>query len=135
MPFDFAKTKTLARRTVHATLGVRAFYQDASMNEPAEITVRWHNKIDRFGDLESQSYAEIIQGIDRVLFDAVQARTLNVKRGGVVTIPSLAAGMGAALGSPLGGEGVGPPAFVLQNREPNNGPVVEAWEVTRKESA
>lgn len=135
MPFDFAKTKTLARRTVHATLGVRAFYQDDSMNTAVEIKARWHNKIDRFGDLESQSYAEIIQGIDRVIFDAADARVLKVKRGGVVTFPDFGGGLGVSLGAELGGGGVGPAAFILQNREPNNGPVQEVWQVSRKESA
>lgn len=135
MAFDFAKVKASVRRVVHTTLGVRAFYQDSSLNSPVEIKARWHNKIDRMGDLDNQSYAEIIQGIDRVVFAAADARRINVKRGGVITFSEYGAGLGVALGSPLGGEEVGPPAFILQVREPGSGPYTEEWSVTRKETA
>lgn len=135
MAFDFAKAKQAARRAVHTTLGVRAFYQDASMSSAIEIRARWHNKIDRMGDLDNQSYAELIQGIDRVIFEAAEARTYMLKRGGVVTFPDYGAGLGVGLGSPLGGEDIGPPAFVLQHMEPSDGPFTEVWSVTRKERA
>ncbi len=121
MAFDIAKTKSLVRRTVHDTFGVRAFYKDTSMNVAAALRARWHNKIDRFGDLESQGYAEIVQGIDRVIFEAAEARRLNVRRGGEVTFPS-APGTVAAL------------AFILQVREPSNGAFEECWTVSRKET-
>ena len=134
MSFDFAKAKANARQAVHTTLGVQAFYQDSSLSSPVEVRARWHNKIDRFGDLDNQSYAEIIQGIDRVVFEAAVARSLNMKRGGTVTFPAYGAGMGVSLGSPLGGEEVGPPAFILSVREPNSGPFSETWVVTRKET-
>lgn len=134
MAFDFTKVKARARRVVHKTLGVRAFYRDHSMSEPVEIKARWHNKIDRFGDLDNQGYAELIQGIDRVIFAAADARRINVKRGGEIVFVDYGSGLGVALGSPLGGSEVGPPAFVLQNRDPNNGPYQEVWEVTRKET-
>lgn len=134
MAFNFAKAKTLVRRVVHKTLGVRAFYKDSSMSEPIEIRARWHNRIDRMGDLDNQMYAELIQGIDRIIFEAGEARAYNIKRGGMVTFPDFGAGLGVSLGSPLGGEEVGPPAFILQDREPNNGPYQEVWTVTRKET-
>lgn len=135
MSFDFASAKALARQVVHSTLGVRAFYQDTSMSSPVEMKARWNCKIDRMGDLDNQSYAELIQGIDRVIFEAAEARTYMVKRGGTVTFPDYGSGLGVGLGSPLGGEDIGPPAFVLQNREPADGPFSEVWSVTRKERA
>lgn len=135
MAFDFTQVKIAARRAVHATLGVRALYQDSSLSSPVEIKARWHNKIDRFGDLDNQSYAELIQGIDRVVFAAADARTIDVKRGGILTFPGYGAGTGVGLGSPLGGSETGPLAFVLQNREPSDGPYKEVWSVTRKETS
>lgn len=135
MAFDFASAKALARRVVHKTLGVRAFYQDSTMNSPVQLTARWHNKIDRMGDLDNQSYAELIQGIDRVIFEAVEARTYRLQRGGVIVFPDYGAGLGVVLGSSLGGEDIGPPAFILQTREPPDGPFSEVWSVTRKEVA
>lgn len=134
MPFDFAKVKADTRRTVHATFGVQAFYQDSSVSTPVAIKARWHNKIERFGDLDNQSYAEVIQGIDRVIFAASDARRLNLKRGGIITFPSFGAGLGVSLGAPLDGEDVGPPGFILQVREPSSGPFEEVWEVSRKET-
>lgn len=134
MPFDFAKVKAQVRRKVHETFGVQAFYKDDSFSTPQEIRVRWHSRIDRFGDLDQQGYAEFIQGIDRIIFEAAEARRLRVKRGGIVIIPSLGAGLGVALGSPLDGEGIAPPGFILNDREPSDGPFRETWMVTRKET-
>lgn len=114
MPFDFASAKALARRTVHETLGVRALYEDDTVTPAVEVRARWHNKIDRFGDLDNQSYAELIQGIDRIIFDSVVARATGMKRGGTVTFPDY-----------------GSIAFKLMVREPGSGPVIEAWEVAR----
>jgi hypothetical protein len=134
MAFNFAKAKDLVRRTVHKTFGVQAFYQDSSLSKPVEISARWHSKIEQFGDLDNQSYAEIVQGIDRVIFEAAEVRKIPIVRGGVVTFPEFGAGLGVGLGSPLGGESIGPPAFVLAVREPSDGSFREAWTVTRKES-
>lgn len=134
MPFNFAKAKASLRRTVHKTFGVQAFYTDSTVTVPVEMSARWHNKIDRFGDLDNQGYAELIQGIDRVIFDVVEARTVGVRRGGEVRFPELGSGLGAHLGGALGGEGSGPPAFILNIREDDSGPHDEVWSVTRKET-
>lgn len=134
MAFDISKVKTQVRRIVHQTFGVPAFYKDSSLSAPVPVTARWHSKIDRFGDLDQQGYAELIQGIDRVIFSAHDARRINVQRGGIIMFPSLGAGLGVALGAPLDGEGIAPPGFILQDREPPNGPYEEVWNVTRKET-
>lgn len=135
MAFDFAKAKAQVRRIVHKTFGVQAFYQDDSLSSPVEIRARWHNKIELTGDLDNQMYAQLIQGIDRVIFDTADARKYGVKEGGEITFVVYGAGLGVSMGSAFGGEGFGPPAFVLRVREPNSGPIEEIWEVTRKELA
>lgn len=115
MAFDFAAAKTQLRQGVHETLGVAGLYQDNSMSAPEPIRVRWHSKINRFGDLDDANYAEVIEGIDRVIFEAAQARALNVRHAGVVTIASL-----------------GGVTLVLSAREPADGPYSEAWTVSKQ---
>jgi hypothetical protein len=108
--FDFAAAKSALRRVVHDTLGVDALYQDDSMSDPVAITARWHNKIDRFGDPESQGYAEIVQGIDRIGLIPEYYPDITFRRGGTVTFP--------AYGN----------AFVLQVLEPADGPHTRWWQ-------
>lgn len=115
MAFDFAAAKLASRRVVHETLGVTAFYQDSTMSTPAAIRVRWHSKIDRFGDNESAGYAEVIEGIHRVIFDAAAARALKVKSAGTLSIPS----MGGA-------------RLTLEAREPSDGPFEEIWTAVKE---
>lgn len=114
MAFNFADAKAKLRRAVHVTLGVSALYQDSTMSAPEPIRVRWHSKIDRFGDLESAGYAEIIEGIHRVILDRDQARLLAVRNAGTITIAELG---GAVL--------------TLSAMEPYDGPVEEIWSVTK----
>ncbi len=127
MAFDFSKAKLLVRQTVHETLAVQAFYRDSSMNAYVPVKARWHNKIDRMGDLDNQSYAELIQGIDRVIFSAEEARTLGVKRGGEIMFSGYSPSNDSGEGGDL--------RFTLQVREPAGGPFEEVWEVSRKEGA
>ena len=95
------------------TLGVDALYTDNSRQAPVAIRARWHSKIDRFGDMGNAGYAEVIEGIERVILDAAQARSLNVARGGVITFPTL--------------DGV---SVTLEAMEPKDGPIEEIWLVT-----
>lgn len=111
MAFDFAALKAKTRRVVHNTLAVEAFYQDDSMSAPQPIRARWHNKVDRFGDLMDQGYAEVVQGVDRVVLFPTDYPTLNFVRGGVVTFPSYRR------------------AFRLEILEPSDGPYRAVWQV------
>jgi len=113
MAFDFAAAKNRTRRAVMDTLGVDALYKDDSMSAPVAIRARWHSKIDRFGDMGNAGYAEVIEGIERVILGIEQARSLNVSRGGVITFPT------------LGGNSV-----TLEAMEPKDGPIEEIWSVT-----
>ena len=111
MAFDFAKQKSLNRRVVMSTLGVSAFYQDNTMSAAQPIKARWHSKIDRFGDLAEQNYAEVVEGIDRVILFPCDYPTLNFARGGVVTFPSYGR------------------SFRLEYLEPSSGPLEASWRV------
>lgn len=128
MPFDFASAKSLARRVVHKTLAVRAFYQDSSLSVPIEIRARWHNQIARFGDDDRQGYAEIIERIDRIVFipeiwvtdpeTQISTNTgvaFELRKNGEATFPDY-----------------GGITFTLAFREPNDGPLRQVWQVTRK---
>lgn len=119
MVFDFATAKSLLRRRVQETFGVQAFYSDASISTPVEIGARWHNRISKpFGDLDNGGYAEIIEGIDRILLipETVDGDPVTLQRLGVVTFPTLLPGV----------------EFILEHKEPSTGPLEEAWAVTRK---
>lgn len=114
MAFDFAEVKRKTRGVVHATLGVSASYQDSSMSAPVPVRVRWHSKIDRFGDMENAGYAEVVEGIDRVIFEAAQARQLGVRHAGVVIIPQM-----------------GNAELTLDAMEPADGPFEEIWSASK----
>lgn len=125
MPFDFATVKSVARRKVQQTFGVQAFYSDASVNPPVEIRARWHNRISKpFGNLQDgDGYAEIIEGIDRIVLipeivvdGQVTTDLVTLQRLGVITLPTMLPGV----------------EFILEHREPSTGPLEEAWAVTRK---
>jgi hypothetical protein len=119
MAFDFAQAKLQARRVVHSTFGVQAFYKDASIDVPVEIRARWHNRTSRpVGDLENGGYAEVIEGIDRIVLIPVDTknRPVTLQRNGIVTVPTLLPGV----------------EFNLEHKEPADGPLEEAWVVTRK---
>lgn len=119
MTFNFAEAKATVRRTVNTTFGVQAFYTDDSINTPVETRVRWHNRISRpYGDLAEGGYAEIVEGVDRIVFipEDVDGYSFTTQRGGVFTIPELHPGV----------------EFILDYKEPATGPLEEAWVVTRK---
>jgi hypothetical protein len=115
MAFDFASVKAQTRRVVHDTLGVDALYQDNVVTTPVPIRVRWHNRINRFGDLESAGYAEIIEGIDRVILNGEQARLIGVRSRGRIFMPAT---MGSAV-------------LTLSAQEPKDGPFEECWTVSK----
>ena len=115
MAFDFAATKLKTRRVVHTTFGVSAFYQDSSLSEPLPIRVRWHTRLDRFGDNETAGYAEVIEGIHRVIFAKDEAQLVGVTQAGTITIPQLDNAV-----------------LTLESREPSDGPYEEVWSVVKE---
>lgn len=111
VPFDWVAAKTLVRRTVHDTMGVPAlYYENDSVVTPLDVRARWHNKIDRFGDIDNQGYAEFVQGIDRIVFIPTDHPGLVLKQGARITFPAYSL------------------TFTLQVKETKNGPLEEIWQ-------
>lgn len=118
MAFDFAALKASTRRIVHDTLATAALYDHASLAVSVGLRVRWHNKIARFGDIENVGYSEIIEGINRVIFDKAELDEKGVvlERGGQITLTAPEYN-GAVL--------------VLDTMEPEIGPVQQIWLVAK----
>lgn len=119
MAFDFAALKALTRKVVHSTFGVEALYSDASINAPIRIRARLHNRISRpFGDVDNAGYAEVIEGIDRIVLIPEDDRgfPVTLQRNGVIQLPTMFPGA----------------EFTLDVKEPSTGPLEESWQVSRK---
>lgn len=122
MAHNFAAVKAKMRRDVHASLSISATYQFGA-STPEAVSVRWHNKISRFGDMMEAGYAEVVEGIERICFmkDEVSKLLLekgvSVERGGVVTITA---------------EGFDNARLILHDQEPIVGPVEIWWQVARE---
>lgn len=118
--FDFAQAKADARRTVHTTFGVQAFYTDDSVATPIEFRARFHNKMSRpIGGLQDgDGYSGILEGIDRIVFipEDINGIEFTPRYQGEVTIPNMMPGV----------------TFVLDSEYPVDGPVGVAWMVSRK---
>ncbi len=110
MAFDFAAAKSHLRRVVHDTLGVVAFYSDDVVSDPLEVKARWHNKLELFGDPNNEGYAQVLQGIDRIILIPSDYPGVTFKRGGVFEFPSYNM------------------TFKLDTREPNDGPLKQVWQ-------
>ena len=132
---SLADIKARTRRIIHGRSAVSASLVDeahpdglifADGYEGPGLTVRYHNKIDRTGDL-TNDYAEIVDGIDRLIFlDENVAEVsaalvangqapLQIARNAVVTIPEY---------KNL--------SFVLDTKSPPDGPSETVWVVARK---
>lgn len=132
---SLADIKAAARRAIHGRLAVAATLVDedhpnglifADDYEGETLTVRYHNKLAKAGDL-TQDYAEIIDGIDKLVFHdanvaAVSAgleangeAALTLSRGAEITIAEY---------KDL--------TFVLDSQQPPDGPSETVWVVARK---
>ncbi len=131
---SLADIKARARRAIHGRLAVSCSYKDQDhpdgldlgVDATVGLKVRFHNKIDRNGDLDGD-YSEIIEGIDKLVFldenvaEVSAALVANAQpplvlsRTGVVTIPEY--------------KGI---IFALDSEEPPDGPAETLWLVARK---
>lgn len=113
--FDWQKLKANTRQIVHDTFAGGSTYLDPSLNTPVDLDVRWHNKSVLGGDLESGGYAEIVEGIERVIFNIPQLelKGITLKARALVTM---------ADGTKLR----------LSVKNPKVGPIEEVWDVTRE---
>lgn len=114
MTFDFREAKRALRQTVHDTLGVSAQYQDSTLTDPVDVTVRWHTRAVWQGEMGAAGYAEVATAQDILLFDREALATAGVylRRGGYVSFP----------------EGQ---YFELDMHKTLDGPVTTAWVVNQ----
>lgn len=116
----FAEAKADARQAIHDRLAVSANYTLGATEvrddpEGLRLTVRWHNKLAKVGQLDGGFDAQLIEGIDRLVFNEPQLLALGIElaRNAIVEVPSWRA------------------SFQLAAREPNDGPLNIYWQVTR----
>ena len=82
----WADTKRAARLRVHAQFAVSAEYTGPALGSPpVPCNVRVHTKIARYGDLDREGFAEVVEDINRVIF--LQSEVTPVRKG-IVTIYS-----------------------------------------------
>lgn len=92
-----AEIKAASRSAIHDHAAVDAVYQD-KYTDPANITVRWHTKLQRSGALEGGYDVEIIEGINRLVFNETNLaeatsvadgspQPVTLRKRGSVTIP------------------------------------------------
>lgn len=129
-----AQHKTKARRALHQRAAVSAFYQDNTLDAPVEVIARWHTKLSMAGKGEDGFDAQIIEGVNRLVFQGSELTSegraasnpplpplpdgldeLELVRGGTVTIPDL-----------------GDLVFTLDHREEPDGPLNIYWGVVQE---
>lgn len=118
----FAEAKADARQAIHDRLAVSANYtfgETEVRDDPAglRLTVRWHNKLAKTGQLDGGFDAQLIEGIDRLVFNETQLRALGLEltRNAIVEVPSWNS------------------TFQLAAAELMDGPLNIYWQVTRLE--
>lgn len=112
--FDFGAVKAMVRQTVHDTMSTPATYwHESNPTVTVELRVRWHNKIARMGDLLEAGYTEVVEGINRLIFNIPELteKAVVLSRGGRITL----------------GEHYGFTELVLETKEPEVGPIEEIW--------
>lgn len=79
----WAETRQRARRTVHATFSLPAVYTPPGIGAvPVNCMARMHNEAKLFGDLDREGYAQMIEDVNQVIFDALEVEPVKF---GVVT--------------------------------------------------
>lgn len=118
MPSNFAAIKAKARRDVHNAFSVAATHTGHTSGVVTDIAVRWHNKQVMLGDLQDSGYANVIEGIERIIFDRTELaeKGIVLNRGDVITITAI---------------GFENARLILEDREPIVGPFEVKWQVAR----
>lgn len=115
MPFDFAQARLTARRAVHDTMRVAAVYTAPGQSVGTDVYVRWHHKMGLSGDVDNAGYAQMMVGIETVIFDRAELAEKGVtpERTGLVTLTD-----GTVLS--------------LDALHPQDGPVKQVWSVSMR---
>ncbi len=116
MGFDFTSAVAAMRKVTQQVLGADGYYEDPARPGLVALKVRWHSRIAIMGDSADAGYANIIDGVNRVIFDRdeLAEKGVELTRNGRITFahPQL---VGTVL--------------ILAEREPYEGPVQEIWQV------
>lgn len=131
---SLVEVKDKARRAIHARLAVACDLVDDDhpaglifdSGDAAQLTVRFHNKIARQGDLDGD-YAEIIDGIDRLVF-----LDSNVAEVSLALVSNGEAPLALSRGAVVTIEGYKGLSFTLDSQEPPDGPAETVWVVARR---
>ena len=110
------------RRDVHAAFAYAArLSQEVPASDPVEyvetdITVRWHDKTERVGNISGGDYAEILSTIEHLLFNSEELSSLGLtlSRGDIVKLTEF-----------------GNYELQLDVQEPPDGPIKVIWTVVR----
>lgn len=115
-----AEIKAKARKAVHAAFRYDALYKDPSLNAAVPVSVRWHNRLVMHGDYDQSGYANIIDGIEKVIFmrDELETIGLTPVRGATLVLTE---------------KGMNDTRLVLDVREKSVGPLEEKWTVVRED--
>lgn len=116
MGFDFTSQVAAMRKVTQKVLGALAYYEDLVNPGLVALQVRWHSRVAVTGDLADVGYANIIDGVNRIIFDRdeLAEKGVELARGGKITFSS---------------EHLVGTVLILGEREPHKGPVEEIWQV------
>lgn len=123
---SWSSLKAMSRRAVHDTFKVQATYQDQFLESPVPVYVRWHNRIGVIGQETSQGYAEVIEGIDRIIFSREELEETHLISGTGKPVKPMKNGV-VTLVDPLFNNA----KLVLDTKQPDVGPIDEVWNVNR----
>lgn len=84
----WADIRSAARETVHENFGRTASYLAPAGGMLIDgITVRWHTKVLRHGDLDREGYPQVLEDVNRIILDIRQVP--DPLRNGLVTVPDV----------------------------------------------
>ncbi len=81
----WAETRALARSAVHQAFGLAASYLPPGGGALITgLTVRWHSRTVRHGDLDREGYAQVQEDVNRIMIDTAEVPC--PERGGLITL-------------------------------------------------
>lgn len=117
--FDWASAITNARKIVHDTFRVLVQYEDISTpGVLVPLYVRWHDRLTLVGNVVDAGYADVLEGVDRIIFEREELvqKDVLLHRAGKVHF-------GATYQNAV---------LILEALEQSDGPVNVVWKVSRK---
>ncbi|QPB11455.1 hypothetical protein JT321_gp28 [Providencia phage Kokobel1] len=113
----WAKHKARMRKAVHSAFLLSGDLIRAGQ-ETVNLSVRYHNKIALMGDLMEAGYSEVIDGVDRAIFnrEELKEKGITLVRGNIIQLTD---------------PGFEEIKFSLEAQEPYNGPIEVKWQVKR----